>query len=83
MIAVKIAREDKNIIIAHIQNYFEEERSETIGDLAAEQFLDFMLKELGPHIYNKAIVDARRLISERFSQIDEDLYTLERPTGSR
>lgn len=82
MIPIKMSREERTKIIGHIQNYFEEERSEVLGDLAAGQILDFMLKELGPYAYNKGIADARRLINERVAQIEEDLYTLERPVGT-
>lgn len=62
-IPIKLPREDKAEIIHHVQSYFKEERSETIGELAAEQFIDFMIQELGPYIYNKALVDARSFIA--------------------
>lgn len=83
MIMSRLSREEKTEIISQIQNYFEQEREETIGNLAAEQLLDFMLKQIGPYIYNKAVFDARRLIHDRLAQLDEDLYTLERPTRVR
>lgn len=80
VIASRITWEQKTEIMGLIQNFFEEERSETIGNLAAEQLLDFICKQIGPHIYNIAVFDARRLINDRLGQIDEDLFTLERPT---
>jgi len=83
MILINLPREEKLKLMRRIQTYFDEERSEVIGDLAAGQLLDFMLKELGPYTYNKALADARHLITERFAQIDEDLYTLERPREAR
>jgi uncharacterized protein (DUF2164 family) len=70
-------------MIKNVKAYFEEERSETIGDLGAEQFIDFMIKELGPYIYNKAVADARALINEKMTQIEDELYTLEKPTHNR
>lgn len=78
MIPIKLSREEKTKIINRIQTYFDEERSESIGELAAEQLLDFIQVELAPYIYNKALFDARQLMNERFAQLDEDLYTLER-----
>ena len=83
MIPIKVSREDKVKIINRIKTYFDEERSEAIGDLAAEQLLDFIAGELGPHIYNRAIFDVRQLINDRFAQIEEDLYVLERPIANR
>lgn len=79
MIPINMIREEKVQIINRLKTFFEEERSETIGDLAAENLLDFMLKELGPYIYNRAVYDARQLVNQRFAQLEEDLYTLERP----
>jgi uncharacterized protein (DUF2164 family) len=78
-IPIKLPKEQKAEIIRSVQAYFVDERSEEIGELAADQFIDFMIKELSPYIYNKAIGDARQLMNEKLSQIDDELYTLEKP----
>lgn len=72
-------REQKEIIIHRLQAFYEEERSETIGELAAEHIMDWMIQELGPFIYNQAIQDARNMIHEKMLQIEDELYTLEKP----
>lgn len=82
-LSIKILKEEKKELVRSVQAFFEEERSETIGDLAAEQFIDFMMKELGPYIYNKAISDARLLVNEKFSQVEDELYSLEKPIQNR
>ena len=79
IISIKLPKEEKDEIIHNVRTYFEYERSETIGDLAAEQLIDFMIKELGPYIYNKAITDARVMLNERINQIEDELYALEKP----
>lgn len=79
IIPIKLPKEEKEELINNVQAYFEEERSEAIGELAAEQFIDFMITELGPYIYNKAITDARVLTNEKLNQLEDELYTLERP----
>jgi len=83
MIPIKLPKEDKEKLIDQVQAFFEEERSETIGNLGAEQYIDFMMKLLGPYIYNKAIADARHLVLEKMNQIEDELYTLEKPTDTR
>ncbi|MCU6713049.1 DUF2164 domain-containing protein [Paenibacillus sp. J5C_2022] len=83
IIPIRLPKEDKMEIIKSVQAYFEEERSESIGDLGAEQLIDFFVKELGPYLYNKAIDDARILINERINQIEDELYSLEKPTQNR
>ncbi|MBW7473890.1 DUF2164 domain-containing protein [Paenibacillus oenotherae] len=79
VISIKLPKEEKDAIINSVQAYFEEERSETIGALAAEQLIDFMIQELGPYVYNKAIADSRQLITEKTAQIEDELYSLEQP----
>ncbi|TCZ74305.1 DUF2164 domain-containing protein [Paenibacillus albiflavus] len=76
---IKLPREQKMEIISSIQDYFEAERSESIGDLAAENLLDFMLKELSPYIYNQAITDARKVIMQKMESLDDEMYALEKP----
>ncbi|MCJ8010820.1 DUF2164 domain-containing protein [Paenibacillus sp. KQZ6P-2] len=83
MISIKLPKEQKEEIVRSVQAYFEEERSESIGQLGAEQFLDFMITELGPYIYNQAIADSRALINEKMAQIDDEFYTLEKPIQNR
>lgn len=83
MLRVNIPKEDKNMMIHNVQAYFELERSETIGELAAEQFIDFMMNELGPYMYNQALTDARAMLHEKINQLDDELYILEKPVQQR
>lgn len=71
---IKLVKEIKEKIIADIQKYFLDERDEEIGNLSAELLLDFMMKTIGPVIYNQAIHDAHFLVSKKL----EDLYGLEK-----
>jgi len=80
---IKLPREEKEQIIDSVKAYFEQERSESIGDLAAEQLIDYMMQELGPYIYNKAVADARVLINEKMNQMEDEMYSLEKPLHKR
>ena len=62
-----------------MQRYFKTEFSEEIGHLQSEIFLDFILKEVSPYIYNRAIKDARSIIEQRMILLDEDICALEVP----
>ncbi|MFD1676610.1 DUF2164 domain-containing protein [Alicyclobacillus fodiniaquatilis] len=79
MLVLRIPREQKELFINNIQAYFETEKSERIGTLAAENLLDFMLKQLGPVIYNQAISDARSVVMQQMERVDEEIYALEQP----
>ncbi|WML44785.1 DUF2164 domain-containing protein [Neobacillus sp. PS3-40] len=65
-------------MIADIQRFFYEERNEEIGNLAAENVLEFFKSHLGPHFYNEAIKDARTLMGEKMASIEDDFYMLEK-----
>lgn len=79
MIPIKLDKESKRDLIRSVQEYFEVERSETIGDLGAEQLIDMILSSAAPHIYNKAVQDARKLVGQKLLQVEDDLYSLEVP----
>jgi uncharacterized protein (DUF2164 family) len=76
---IKLPREQKLEIAVKIQNYLNMEFSEEIGRLPTEIFLDFILKEISPYIYNQAIEDARSIIEQRIILLDEDICALEVP----
>lgn len=79
MLMMKLPKEQKDELVERVQAFFELERSETIGSIAAEQLLDFMIKEIGPHLYNHAIKDARKTVVERMQTMEDELYALEKP----
>ncbi|WP_172194299.1 DUF2164 domain-containing protein [Saccharibacillus qingshengii] len=83
MIPIRVPKEDKDEIIADLQNFFYEERGEEIGSLAAEQLLDHMMKQFAPYIYNQAVRDAKTAVNEKMLQIEDELYALERPVNRR
>jgi uncharacterized protein (DUF2164 family) len=83
LLPIKLPKEDKSEIIKQVQIYFTKERDDTIGELAAEQLTDFMIRELGPYIYNKAVADTRALLQEKLNQLEDELYALEKPLHRR
>ncbi|MDZ5606801.1 DUF2164 domain-containing protein [Bacillus pseudomycoides] len=81
MMNVKIPNEKKDELVEQIQQFFEEEDLDTIGRFQAERLIEEMIKLLGPYAYNQAIGDARKLITDKLSNIEEDLYVLEQQEG--
>ncbi|QNK57640.1 DUF2164 domain-containing protein [Paenibacillus sp. PAMC21692] len=79
MSVTRMPRETKQLLVSSIRQYLETELDKEIGELAGEQFLDYLLSELTPHIYNGAIDDARKLLEERMAAADDDLYALKKP----
>ncbi|NLY74724.1 MAG: DUF2164 domain-containing protein [Firmicutes bacterium] len=75
----KIPREQKTQIISLIQQYFREERDEEIGNLAAELLLDFIIKQIGPYLYNQAIDDVQTVITQKTALLESDVDALKIP----
>lgn len=68
-----ITAEKRKSIITDIINYFECERDEKMGVVAAEDLLDFMLQNFGPDLYNKGVEDSLHFIQERFHNLEIDM----------
>ena len=73
MIAIELPKPLRTDAIASIQRYFEE-NLEPIGDLPAGLLLNFFLEEIGPAIYNQAIVDAQGRLQQQLSDLSGELY---------
>ncbi|KAA0763726.1 DUF2164 domain-containing protein [Bacillus sp. SH5-2] len=81
MMNIKIPNDKKEELVAQIQQFFMEEDLDEIGRFQAERLIEEMIKLIGPLAYNQAIGDARKLVTEKLSNIEEDLYVLEKSEG--
>ncbi|MCM3741535.1 DUF2164 domain-containing protein [Oceanobacillus luteolus] len=75
---IRIAKETKEEMISSLKDYFYNERSEEIGELAAENMLHYFLEEIGPHIYNQGIRDAKAMVDQKMMNLEEDILSLEK-----
>jgi uncharacterized protein (DUF2164 family) len=75
----KLTKEQKELMISEIQTFFSQERDEEISEFAADNFLEFVKESLAPHFYNAAVTDVKRVVEERFSALEDEILTLERP----
>ena len=60
--------------VASIQQYFQENMDEPIGEMEAGLLLRFFVEEIGPAIYNQAVKDAQARIQLQLSDLTGDLY---------
>lgn len=66
---ITLTKEKRKEMIVTIQNYFEQERDEVLGDLAASILLDFIINELGSDFYNQGVYDSYRYMNDRVEDI--------------
>lgn len=71
---IEFPKQVRTQAVVSIQRYFEENFPEPIGELPAGLLLNFILEEIGPVVYNKAISDAQVRLLQRVSDLNGELY---------
>ena len=72
--SIELSNETRQALIASIQRYFKENMDEPIGNIAAGALLTYVLEEIGPTIYNKAVSDVQGRMQERVMELDLEVY---------
>ena len=71
---IEISKEARTEAIKSIERYFQENMEEKIGNIAAGALFGFFLEELGPIVYNKAVLDVQERIQGRVAEIDIEVH---------
>jgi uncharacterized protein (DUF2164 family) len=71
-----LSKDQRLSLIGEIVGFFENERDEEIGVIAAEEVLEFLLEKVGGAIYNKGVRDTKKLIRSRMEDFDVDIEAL-------
>ncbi len=74
MVTIDLSKQVRTEAIASLQRYFEENMPEALGELPASLLLNFVLEEIGPAIYNRAVADAQARLQLRVSDLSGELY---------
>lgn len=72
--SIELPDEKRKTLIASIQRNFDQNMDEPIGNLAAGALLNYILQEIGPTIYNKAVADAQSRMQARITELDLEVY---------
>jgi uncharacterized protein (DUF2164 family) len=75
--AITLTADDKKQAIASIRRYFAESWEQEVGDLKADLLLDFLLREIGPTVYNRAVGDAQVFLRDRVADLEGACYEKE------
>ena len=71
---IEISKEARKEAIASIERYFTENMEDKIGNIAAGALLGFILEEIGPAIYNKAVTDVQERLQSRIMEVDIEIH---------
>lgn len=71
---IKLELQTRDRYIASIKRYFAEHLDDEIGELKAELLLEFVMKEMAPGIYNRAVADAQARAQGMVSELETVCY---------
>lgn len=77
MATIELPEQAQKQAIASLRRYFDEELDHEIGDLKAQLLLEFILKEIGPSVYNAAIADAQTFMRDRVADLENACFVQE------
>lgn len=72
--AIALSKDAREQAIRSIERWFELERDERIGNIAAGALLGFFLEEIGPSIYNQAVAEVQERLQARVADLDIEVH---------
>jgi uncharacterized protein (DUF2164 family) len=72
--SINLPKDKKVQLVESIKHYFEENMDTQIGELKASLLLDYFIIEIGPSIYNQAILDAQAVMTDKINDLDSSCY---------
>lgn len=70
---MRLSDERREQLTVRIQGFYVEEFDETLSSFRAAQLLDFCVDEVGPHVYNQAVQDARVFMQRKLDELDGEV----------
>lgn len=80
---IKLTPDTAEKAAASLRRYCDEELEHAIGELPSQLFLQFILEEIGPSIYNAAIADAQTYFRDRVVDLEGACYEPEFAVSAR
>ncbi len=76
---IELSREQTELLVSKIKDYFEQELDQDIGGFEAEFLIQFLAREVGPYFYNKGLTDAQVLLNEKIEDLGYMLEEMHKP----
>jgi uncharacterized protein (DUF2164 family) len=81
--AIQLNSEKQERCLNSLKEYVRDNLDVDVGDLRARLFLDYILREIAPVVYNQGVRDAREYVEERLLDIEANCYEIEFPDDRR
>lgn len=74
---ITFEKAEREAIVGRIQRYFADELEQGIGNIPAEQLLQFFGEIIGPFYYNRGLNDAQAAFARIADSFNDEIYGLE------
>jgi uncharacterized protein (DUF2164 family) len=71
---IEISKEVRAQAVISIERWFRENMDEPIGNITAGSLLGFFMEEVGPLIYNKAVLDVQARLQAQVGELDIEVH---------
>jgi uncharacterized protein (DUF2164 family) len=74
---ISFEKDERAALIGRLQRFFADELDQSLGNIPAEQLLNFFTAEIGPYYYNQALSDAQAAMTRAVDGFNDLIYDLE------
>ena len=74
VMTIELAKETRQQALESLQQYFEQNMDEPLGNLKGGALLDFIIQEIGPSFYNQGVADAQERMQARLGELDYEVH---------
>jgi uncharacterized protein (DUF2164 family) len=72
--AIQLSEDERKQALASLKRFCESELEVEIGNLQTIALLDYILKEIAPSVYNRAVTDAQVYLRDRVADLEGACY---------
>jgi uncharacterized protein (DUF2164 family) len=74
---IKFEKAERDAIVGRIQRFYVTELESEIGNIPAQQLLQFFGEVVGPFYYNQGLHDAQAALARQVDTFNDEIYSLE------
>jgi uncharacterized protein (DUF2164 family) len=71
---IRLSDERRSTLVALLRRHADDEWDEPLSEFRAAGLLDFVLRELGPAVYNQGVRDACAAMQEKLADLEGEVY---------
>ena len=72
--SIELNKDVRKQAVLSIERYFLDNMDEKIGNIQAAALLNFFVEEIGPCIYNQAVIEVQERLQARIMELDIEVH---------